>query len=129
MSNKKSFLYYLCLSVSEGLNTELKTSQLYLERLDKDIYKKCNQCCQVFAIKKKLKKTTILAKCFELLQKEDKYNPFIHIICKDNAKDSVFTVLHCPYTDYIFRHEPIRGKSGNISNDILDNYLNSLLNY
>ena len=52
MSNKKSFLYYSRLSVSEGLNTESKTSQLCLERFDKDIYKKCRQCRQVFAIKK-----------------------------------------------------------------------------
>ena len=63
MSNKKSFLYYSRLSVSEGRNTEPKTSQLCLERFDKDIYKKCRQCCQVFAIKKKFKKTMILTIC------------------------------------------------------------------
>ena len=56
MSNKKSFLYYLRLSVSEGLNTKSKTSQLCLERFDKDIYKKCRQCRQVFAIKKTFKR-------------------------------------------------------------------------
>ena len=56
MSNKKSFLYYSRLSVSEGLNTESKTSQLCLERFDKDIYKKCRQCRQVFAIKKIFKR-------------------------------------------------------------------------
>ena len=53
MSNKKLFLYYSHLSVSEGLNTESKTSQLCLERFDEDIYKKCRLCRQVFGIKKK----------------------------------------------------------------------------
>ena len=56
MSNKKLFLYYSHLSVSEGLNTESKTSQLCLERFDEDIYKKCRLCRQVFGIKKKNKK-------------------------------------------------------------------------
>ena len=56
MSNKKSFLYYSRLRVSEGLNTESKTSQLCLERFDKDIYKKYRQCCQVFPIKKIFKR-------------------------------------------------------------------------
>ena len=50
MSNKKSFLYYLRLSISECLNTESKTSQLCLERFDKDIYKQCRQCRLAFAI-------------------------------------------------------------------------------
>ena len=130
MSNKKSFLYYSRLSLSEGLNTESKTSQLCLERFDKDIYKKCRQCHQVFAIKKDFKKDDDTCNvCFELLQKEDKINPFMQIIWKDNAKYRVFTDLHRSYTDHIFRREPIRGKSGKISNEKLYNYLNSLLNY
>ena len=61
MSNYKSFLYYSHISVSEGLNTELKTSELCLERYDKEIYKKCGHCCQVIEIKKILKKILTLA--------------------------------------------------------------------
>ena len=53
----------------------------------------------------------------------------MHIIWKNNAKYRVFTELHCSYTDHIFRREPIRDKSGKISNEKLDNHLNSLLNY
>ena len=126
MSNKKSFLYYSHLSVSEGLNTESKTSQLCLERFDEDIYKKCRLCRQVFGIKKKNKKKDgdTCDLCFECLQKEDKI-----IIWKDNAKYRVFTDLHHSYTEHIFRHEPIKGRSGKISNEKLDNYLNCLLNY
>ena len=59
MSNPKSFLYYLCISVSEGLNTILRTSELCLERYDKETYKKCGYCHQVIGIKK-LKKILIL---------------------------------------------------------------------
>ena len=61
MSNYKSFLYYSHISVSEGLNTELKTSELCLERYDKEIYKKCGQCRQVIEIKKIFKEVTELA--------------------------------------------------------------------
>ena len=61
MSNYKSFLYYSCISVSGGLNTELKTSELCLERYDKEIYKKCGQCRQVIEIKKIFKEVTELA--------------------------------------------------------------------
>ena len=52
MSNYKSFLYYSCISVSGELNTELKTSELCLERYNKEIYKKCEHCRQVIKIKK-----------------------------------------------------------------------------
>ena len=130
MSNKKSFFYYSGLSVSEGISTESKTLQLCLERFDKDIYKKCRQCRQVLANEKNFKKDDDVCDVyFELLQKEDKINPFMHIIWKDNAKYRVFTDLHCSYTAHIFRREPIRGISGKISNEKFDNYLNSLLNY
>ena len=61
MSNYKSFLYYSRISVSERLNTELKTSELCLERYDKEIYKKCGQCRQVIEIKKIFKEVTELA--------------------------------------------------------------------
>ena len=54
MSNKKLFLYYSRLSISEGLNTETNELQMHLGRFDKDIFKNCKCCIQVFAIKKKL---------------------------------------------------------------------------
>ena len=53
MSDKKAFIYYCRISVSEGLNTELKTSELCLERYDKEVYKKCGLCHHVIEIKKK----------------------------------------------------------------------------
>ena len=38
MNNRKSFMYYSCLSVSEGLDTETNELQMNLERFDKDIF-------------------------------------------------------------------------------------------
>ena len=56
MNNRKSFFYYLRLSVSEGLDTETNKLQMNLEHFDKDIFKKYTYCHQVFAIKNNLKK-------------------------------------------------------------------------
>ena len=126
MSNYKSFLYYSHISVSEGLNTELKTSELCLERYDKEIYKKCGHCRQVIQIKKNFKEDTDTCDVyFKLLQKEDKMNTFIHIIWKENTKDRVFSELHCIYVDKIFRREPILGKSGSVSKEQIDIYMNA----
>ena len=60
MNYRKSFLCYSRLSVSKGLDTETNELQMNLEHFDKDIFKKCTYCHQVFAVKKKLKKTAKL---------------------------------------------------------------------
>ena len=123
MSNPKS--YYSRISVWEGLNTELKAPELCLEKYDKETYKKCGYCHQVIEIKKIFKEDTDACDvCFKLLQKEDKTNPFIHIIWKGNTKYRVFTDLHGVYVDKVFRREPIVGKSGCISKEKLEIYMN-----
>ena len=38
--NKKYFIYYCRVSIGQGLNTELSTSQLMLEKHDKEVYRK-----------------------------------------------------------------------------------------
>ena len=117
-------------SVSEGQSTEYKISELCLERFDKELNKKCRNCHQVFEIQKNFKNDDDSCDmCFELLQKEDKLDPPIYIMWKENIKYRVFTNLLCSYADKIFRHEPIRSKNGSISNEKIDIYLNSMLNY
>ena len=37
-SNKKYFIQYCRVSVSEGLNIELNTSELMLEKFNKEVY-------------------------------------------------------------------------------------------
>ena len=61
MSNRKYFLYYSSISVSKGQNTELKTSELCLERYDKVL--KNVVIVNNWNFKKILKKTMILAMC------------------------------------------------------------------
>ena len=124
MSNRKYFLYYSRISVSKGQNTELKTSELCLERYNKEIFKKCGHCKQL-KFKKNFKEDNDTCNvCFKLLQKEDKTNPFIHIIWKGNTKYRVFTDLHCVYAHKVFRRGPIVRKSGCISNEKLEIYMN-----
>ena len=130
MSKKKSFLYYSRVSVSEGLSTEYKISELCQERFDKELNKKCRNCHQIFEIQKNFKNDDDSCDMrFELSQKEDKLNPSIYIMWKENTKYRVLTDLHRSYADKIFRHEPIRSKNESISNEKIDIYLNSMLNY
>ena len=130
MNNRKSFLYYSRLSVSEGSDTETNELQMNLERFDKDIFKKCTYCHQVFAIKKKFEKDNKTCNaCVQLLEKEVKISPKIYIFRKNNANYSVLIDLHCNCTENIFIREPIIGKNGNISSKKLNIHLNPLLNY
>ena len=72
MNSRKSFFYYLRLSVSEGLDTN--KLQMNLEHFDKDIFKKYTYCHQVFAIKNNLKKDKKTCNaCVKLLEKEVKH--------------------------------------------------------
>ena len=119
MSNKKLFLYYSRLSISEGLNTEINELQMHLGRFDKDIFKNCKCCIQVFAINA----------CVKRLEKVVRIKPHIYIMLKNNAKYRVFTDLHRSDADFIFHREPITGISKKISDEKLDIHLNALLNY
>ena len=62
-SNKIFFIYYCRISVKEGLNTDLKTSELMLGKYDKEVYRKCQYCHQVIEIKKVLEKVPLFATC------------------------------------------------------------------
>ena len=69
MSNKKVFLYYSRISISEGLNTEPTIKELCLERYDKEIYKKCIRWHEILEIIKNFKEDTDTCNmCFELLK-------------------------------------------------------------
>ena len=110
MSNPKSFLYYSRISVSEGLNTELKTSEICLERYDKETYEKYGYCHQVIEIKKNFKEDTDTCDvCFKVLQKKDKINTFIHIIWKENTKFRVFSCIMYMLIKYL-KENPFKEK-------------------
>ena len=107
--NKKYFIYYCRTSVKEGLNTDLKTSELMLGNYDKGVYQKCKHCHCVIEIKKAFKENAFICNmCFKLLQNQDKINPQIHIIWTENQKYRVFTNFHHSLLDNLFRRENIK---------------------
>ena len=92
-SNKKYFIYYCCISVKEVLNTDLKTSELMLDKYE--VYQKCQYCHQVIEINKGFKENALICNmCFKLLQNVNKINPQIHIIWTENQKYWIFTNFH-----------------------------------
>ena len=124
--DKKYFIHYCRVSVKEGLNTDLSTSQLMLDTYDKEVYQRCRYCCCVIEIKKAFKEDASTCNmCFKLLQNQDKINPQIHIIWTENQKYRVFTNFHRSFLDNLFRKENIKDKSGEISQETIEIYLNS----
>ena len=117
---EKSFIYYYRISVREGLNIELKTSQLMLSNYNKEIYRSCKYCHQAIEIKKGFNENPFICNiCFKLLKNEDKINPQIHVIWSENQQYRVFTNLHRSYLDRIFRFENIKDKFGKICEEII----------
>ena len=108
MSFKTSYVYYSHCSIQVGLDIETNELQMNLGRFDKDIFKKCSHCSQVFFIKKKLKMDEDTCNAYlKLLEKDTRIDPKIHVLWKDNAKYRVLSDLHCSHVDYIFRREKI----------------------
>ena len=133
--NKEYFTYYYRISVKEGFNTDLKTSELMLGKYERslkkfrEIYQKCKYCHQVIEIKKGFKEdASICNMCFKLLRNADKINPQTHVIWIENQKCRIFTDFHCSYVDRIFRYENIKDKSVEISQEVLDTHFNACLN-
>ena len=124
-SNKKYFIYYSRVSVKEGLNIESNTSELMLDKYNKEVYRRCRYCCCVIEIKKGFKEdSSVCNMCFKLLQNQDKINPQIHIIWTENQKYRVFTNFHQSFLDKIFRMENIKYKCGETSQETIEIYLN-----
>ena len=130
MSYKKSYIYYWCISIQERLDTETNEIQMNLDCFDKNILKKCPHCHQFFIIKNffQIDEDTCNA-CIKLLEKDNRISPKNHVLWKDNARYRVLSDLHHSHVDYIFCREKIIGKTGEMSKDNLEIYLNSLLNY
>ena len=130
MSDQKSFLHYSRLGVSEGLNTETDKLEMNLDQFNKDIFKECSYCQQVFAIKKFFERDKKICNvCVGLLEKEVKISPKIYMFWRNNTTYRVFKNLVHNYAERIFHREPIIDKSGQISREKVDIYLNHLLNY
>ena len=104
----------------------MKTSELMLEKYDKEVYQSCQYCHQVIEIKEGFKENALNCNiCFKLLQNEDKINPQIHIIWTENQKYRVFTNFHRSFVDRIFRYENIKEKYSEVSRETINFHLNS----
>ena len=69
-------MHYSRLGVLEGLSTETYELEMNLDRFNKDIFKKCSYCQQVFAIKKIFERDKKICNvCVGLLEKEVKISP------------------------------------------------------
>ena len=124
--DKKYFIYYCHVSVSEGLNTELRTSELMLDKYDKEVYQKCRYDNCVTEIKKAFKEEENTCNmCLQLLKNQDKINPQMYVIWTFNQNYKVFTNFHRSFVDQIFRHENIRDKSGKFPQEVIDNHLHA----
>ena len=124
--HKKNFIHYCHVSVSNGLNTELTTSDLMLRKFDKKVFQTCKFCHCTIEIKKAFtKEENIYDYCLKLLENEHKDNSQIYVIWTENQKYRVFTNFHHSFVDLIFRHEIIKNKTGQISQERIENHLNS----
>ena len=125
-NKSKCFIYYYRISVKEGLNTDLKTSEVMLGKYDKEVYQKSQYCHQVIEIKKSFKENVFICNmCFKLSQNIGKINPQIHVIWTENQKYKVFANFHRSYVDRIFRYENIKDKYVESSQETIHIHLNS----
>ena len=122
--NKKYLIFYCHVSIKEGLNTNLKTSELMLGKYKKEVYQSCQYSHQVTEIKKGFKENAFICNmCFKLLQNVGKINPQIHIIRTENQVYRVFTNFHRSFVDRVFRHGNIKDKFGEIPQEVMENHL------
>ena len=114
--HKKYFIHYSCVSISEGLNAELSTTDLMLRKFDEKVFQRCRFCHCTIEIKRAFtQEVNTCDYCLKLLENKDQDNSMIHIIWTENQKYRVFTNFHRSFVDQVFRYEKIKGKSGKIS--------------
>ena len=128
-SNRKGFIHYCQVSLKDGLNIELSTSDLLLEKFNKEIFQSCTFCHCVSEIKKAFTKNCCICdSCMSLLENEDHDNPKIHIIWTENWKYRVFSNFYHAFLDRLFRCENIKNKCGKIDNEAIEKHINAHIN-
>ena len=97
-----------------------------LGHYNKEVYWSCRNCRCVIDIKKGFKEDpSVCNECFKLLQNQDRINPQIHIIWREDQKYRVFKNFHGSFLDNIFRMENIKSKCGEVLQETIEIYLNS----
>ena len=117
----KDYIYYSCISIKEGLDIE--SQKLHLKIYDKYITRRRLRWRQAFIIKKNFEFDNIFCnECEKLLEKDDRVNPMIWVIWKNNAKYRVQSNLYLQYVQNIMhRDDVVLAKSRQID---VEKYLN-----
>ena len=90
--HRKFFIHYYLESISEGVQTELSTSELMLRKFEDKIFQACHFCHFTIEIKTAFTQEVNTCKyCLKLLENEGQDNPRIDIIWTENQKYRVFT--------------------------------------
>ena len=127
----KMFLSYLRVSTKEGLFSEITTTDndLRYGKYNKDIYRECEWCNQVFKIEIAFKENPfICCSCHKLLKSEDVrdiISPKITLYYAENQIYRICTNLDRYQAETIFRKENIKDKEGSLSKETIYKFLNS----
>ena len=128
----KMFLSYLRLSTKEGLllETTITDKDVRFGKYNKDVYRECNRCCQVFKIEVAFKHNEYICNgCCKLLETEDirdVISPKIIVFCTDNNEMyRICSNIYRSSAQAIFTSENIKDKEGTISKESIYKFLNS----
>ena len=127
--NNKGFIHYRRVSVNDGLNIELSTSDLLLGKFNKEIFQSCTFCHCESEIKKAFTKNCYICDCcMTLFYNEDQDEPKIHIIWTENQKYRVFSNFYRSFIERVFRYENIKHKYGKIDKQTIEKHINACIN-
>ena len=127
----KMFLSYLRFSTKEGLfsETTISDNDVRFGRYNKDVYRECEWCCQVFNIEVAFKQNEYLCNgCYKLLESEnirEVISPKIMVYCHENQMYRICSNIDRSLAQAIFRSENIKNKAGTISKETIYKFLNS----
>ena len=127
----KMFLSYLRFSTKEGLFSEIdiNDNDIRFGRYNKDVYRECERCRQVFKIEIAFKENEYLCKgCYKLLKSDDikeVISPNIVVYYTENQMYRICLNMDRSLTQAIFRSENIKNKEGSISKETIYKFLNS----
>ena len=127
----KMFLSYLRFSVKEGLFSELDIDEndIRFGRYNKDVYRECEWCQQVFNIEIAFKENAFLCNgCYKLLESEDikeVISPKIIVYYTENQMYRICSNMDRSLAEAVFRSENVKNKEGIISKEAIYKFLNS----
>ena len=127
----KMFFSYLRVSTKEGLllDTNITDKDVRFGKYNKDVYRKCDKCCQTFKIELAFKDSEYICNgCYILLNSEDVKDvitPELILFYSDNQLYRICSNLYRSSAQALFRSENIKDKEGTLSKESIYKFLNS----